>query len=151
MKIEYIEIDDYNSLIAIDLFSTNEFSRKFGKFNVKNVIFKLAWRSDIIVPEIKYLTQNYLFVGIDNSIVVINLNTSEIIVKLVLQWNFIEIKSTIGYFYIITEQSIITFSLSNFTITSYNDFPDIIESVEIIKNELQVLCMDGDSYTVIIN
>lgn len=149
MNLELIEQKEYDNLEAIELFAKDDYSRSFGAIKTeKNSVLKFSWRSDIVKPEVSPIKDEFLTIGIDNSFAILDSKTSEVFVKLVLQWNFVKTITNDNQLYVITEQSILIFSISNLSLLNYKVLPDIIDDVEIAKDVIRVICMDGCSYNI---
>tara|TARA_B100000780_G_scaffold221813_1_gene160877 strand:+ start:1227 stop:1676 length:450 start_codon:yes stop_codon:yes gene_type:complete len=149
MKLEFIDTKEYDDLEAVELFAKDDYSRSFGTIKtVENNVLKFSWRSDIVKPEVLPIKDEFLTIGIDNSFAILNSKKSEVFVKLVLQWNFVKTITSNNQLYVVTEQSILIFSIYNLSLLNYKVLPDIIDDIEITEDFIKVSCMDGCSYNI---
>ena len=149
MKLEFIDTKGYDDLEAVELFTKDDYSRSFGTIKTEeNNVLKFAWRSDIVKPEVLQIKDEFLTIGIDNSFAILDSKTSEVFVKLILQWNFAKTITSNNQLYVVTEQSILIFSISNLSLLNYKVLPDIIDDIEIAEDFIKVTCMDGCSYNI---
>lgn len=148
MEVNNIDEEKYDSLQLDELFLKDEYSRRFGIIQNNEKKVKLSWRSDIIDPLICKAGSKYNAIGVDNDFILLDVSTLKTIIKLKLNWNLIEILSTEKIIYIVSEQDVLAISLESLGILKSEMLPDAIESCKLIKQELEVLCMDGNSYQI---
>ncbi len=146
MNLEYIKEEEYENTQAINLFLEDEYSRSFGKFSLGNINYKLAWRSDIIVPKIKQINEELFFIGIDNDIAFLNPDSK--VTKLKLKWNFFDFYELDNKLYVVTELSVLIFDPLTLQLIEEKEYPDIINDIEVLNNKLQLTCMDGTLHIV---
>lgn len=147
MKLTKIDKKEFEKSTSNTLFDDLEFNRAYGILSSENHILKLAWKSDLMNPEIiKY--QDYAIIGIDNSVAILNEATLRILVKLQLSWNYQKTFIHNEQIIIATELSVYKFHCHELTLKSFSVLPDIIEDFEVDEDNIQVSCMDGNQYTI---
>jgi hypothetical protein len=128
------------------LFQENEriFNRKFALLNFDKSIFKIAWQSDSIEPEIIEISANIYSVGVDQNFAVINVSDGSIILKLELFYFFYSVYKLLNRIFIVTELEIIELNAITFQVLAEFGLPEIFSEMSINgSNIIEVKCMDG--------
>ena len=149
MKLKIISEDEYSSLDVSKLFETDEFSRSFGCIQHHNeVVLKIAWRSDLLKPDICSLGDSIYVIGIDNNLVIIDSESLNIKVRLQLQHNYLTSIVNENILFIATELEVFLFSLDKLHLVNCKNLPDVFQSVSFNEDNIIIECMDGLKYNL---
>lgn len=136
---------DFNKSKFPTLFSDERTNRVFALISYGDYAFKLAWQSDLIRPLVTEVAKEICTVGIDQNFAIVNFNTGSIVLKIVLDYLFYDVKVYDGYIYVVTELEVIKISQGAFEVIGRYDILDIFEEIQFKNNEVQIRCSGGMS------
>ncbi|MXN91055.1 hypothetical protein GR160_07415 [Flavobacterium sp. Sd200] len=145
MKVEFkvITESDFNKMDSELIFNT-ERPRCHGIIFNKEISFKFAWQSDLIIPEINEISENVYCLGIDLNFAIIDFKSNLIISNLLLDHFFYGSKVYEDFLYVITELSIIKIELVTFRLIETFHLPDIFKGIVFGKNIVEVKCWNDE-------
>lgn len=138
-----IEEKVYNRMKSIILFSDKVSNRCFGVITNGITEYRLSWYSNLVEPVITNLSANIYSIGIDQNFVIIDFDKELILLKLNLDYNFINVKIFFGFIYLITELEIAKIDQITFNKIEEYGLPDFFEEIILQNNHITVKCL-GD-------
>ena len=146
MKIEFRKIpeSEFIRINAPVVFGDKSTNRVFGILSNDIMHYKFAWQSDKIDPAITFIGNEICLIGIDQDFVILNFNTGNIFLKLLLTYIFYGVKVHNDYLYVITELEIIKISIPKFEILETFALPDYFEGIKFYDDVIQVKCAGNE-------
>ena len=145
MDINNITKNQYDNLPAIELFSDEkEYNRCYATVSIANVIYKFAWRSDLIQPVIREVGQGEIAIGVDCSLCIIQPETDKIS-RWSLVTNITDICANSTWCVGICETSIIAIKISDKTKYQEYSFGELIVDFQLNENGFVLLQMDNNT------
>lgn len=145
ININNITRKQYDILPAIELFSDEkEYNRCYATVSIANVIYKFAWRSDLIQPVIRKIGQGEIAIGVDCSLCIIQPETGKIS-RWSLVTNITDMCTNGTWCVGICETSIIAIKISDKTKYKEYFFGELIVDFQLKGKGVVLLQMDDDS------
>ena len=142
MKILIDELSgsDFNKSDFPILFSNELTDKVYGQIHCKKNGFKFAWQSTIVKPKVSKIDSNIYSIGIDQHFAIVDVNTSQIMLKLDLFYFFYDTRIYNNFIYVITELEIIRISQDTFKVHESYALPDFFEEIEFKEGRLLINC-----------
>lgn len=148
MDLQIIDENAYNLSDCPILFQEDIYSKSYGLIKNKDGLFaKLAWRSDVLSPQITIIDESYFAIGIDNDFAIVNSNSLFSVVKLKMAFQYCETVKTEDNKLLITSELEIYILSSDFVVESIFHLPDVYETVTIRDQRLIVDSMNSEVFT----
>lgn len=141
--IKEITEDDYNNSTNLFLFKSDGLNRKFGLISNRDVHYVIGWQSDLVNPKVLGLTFCSTAVGIDLNFAIINFCTVQVLVKMALTFNFIDIVKAWERLFLITEMEVFELELESYNVINTYLLPDIYEEIIVSEEAILLKCVDG--------
>lgn len=151
MKLRAISKQEFNSYEGCRQLIAEKYACQFAALDLGDVgSYVLGWNSsEIIKPELELSPDKLTaWIGVNQYLAAINLSTGRIRVTLKLHSNILEIIALEKLTAVRAETEVLLFN-PDFSIFLDEAFPDIIEEITIVDNELEVCFMEG--YKLMIN
>lgn len=132
----------FNDSSATLLFGTPN-SNCFGIIDCGSHVFKLAWDSEHVHPEIFFDGKEICGVGIDLSYAIFNVKSGVVVKRFEFDTYFARAIGVDDSLFIFCETEAIRLHTSDWKIIGEYGFPDVFESVDGEEERLVVNCMDG--------
>jgi len=148
MKIHPISQSEFNQIPAIRQIIAHEYARKFARLDLGETLdcYGLSWCSESVDLSVEYSNdKKLLWIGIDQQLAAICLESGRICVAMPLTTNLIEIKMVQEVTAVLTEQEILLFN-PNGSLRFNHGFPDLPSEIIIAEDSLIVALMDGDMF-----
>lgn len=144
--------DNVNSTVKFQSLSEEEFlnsgfsplfgnpskSRAFGLISGGNIEFKIAWQSDLLVPDLLELPKENLLVGIDFNVAIINLNSGKVQCQFTLDSFYKESVIHKGVVFVFTDQKVLKIGIESFELLGTIYLPDLYQDHYIQGSKLWV-------------
>ncbi len=148
-NVDRITKEKYQELKVKNLFEEKMTDRVFATILINNVAYKFAWGSDIVVPVIKIINNQYCTIGIDLEFIVINMIENVVIDSVKLNYFFYDTQIFNNFLFVITELQILKIEMQNFKIIDQIDLPEIFESWDVVDNKIKITCLDGQEVIIL--
>jgi hypothetical protein len=135
----------FNETSAEVLFNSDN-ARAFGVFEAQSCKFKLDWESDLIIPEVYDLGNEFYTIGIDQNFAIVDVGKCAVKLSVKLGYFYVETIVVDETIFVITELAIIKISKVSLQILKIEALPDIYQECLSYKNGiLQIKCF-GDIF-----
>jgi hypothetical protein len=136
---------EFNLLNHELLFSKPEFNRSFALVKIETYIYKTAWNSTVIQPQL--LDLDLKFFAIDQFLAIFN-HKGCLLKKQELSYRFCDFLYFNNTYYIITELDICKIDLNNYDLIEIEYFNEIYSHYKISNNKLTIFFIDGQSVQI---
>lgn len=145
MKLEFIDKDTYKKLGCDSVFdeSHNDSYRRFGKLAEADSCAKIAWSSDLLIPQFIMISKYIYAIGIDQNFTIYDFDKKCRIMDLDLMYFFDEMVKFKEYLFIATELEIIIVDIQEYKILDTIFLPDIYKKINIFCNKIDIYCLDN--------
>jgi len=150
MEIKTIDESGFYKLEGCRQVIAHDFAQKFGVIELDSPLgcYGISWRSDLIEPSVTLSHENStLWIGVDQRLVAVCLETGRIYVSLALSTNLFTILSSESVIAVLTEMELIIFN-QDYTIRSVIGLPDLSSEISISEPDLIIRLMDGSDLTL---
>ncbi len=150
MKIQTISESEFNQIESVRQVIAHEHSHKFARLSLGDQMgnYGLSWRSQLIEPIIQHsTTQNLVWVGVDQQLAAISLQSDRIVLAMPLTSNILQILNMEPITVVLTENEVLLFN-PNGSLRFNHGLPDIPEDILITGTTLVIKLMEGDSLTL---
>lgn len=151
LQLKNITESDYNNSNAKVLFNGAELNRSFAKIDLGQIKFKLAWQSDLVEPLLLELDNGLFCIGIDLNFVIVDSNTSTILLKLELNDLFKTVRLLDTSILIATDMEVVEVSRKTYEVINKTSLPDMFEDFIDSDNGIEALCFDEMRIPIKIN
>lgn len=143
--IQYISEIEFNKSTNIPiLFGNPKIDTRFGLVSYDDNKAKFSWSSELVTPEVKELSNNFISIGIDQNYIIYNFYNNNVVLKLALDYFFYYSKVLDFIIYVITELEVIKIDILKYSVIDKIILPDIIENIEFEHEILKITCFNGD-------
>ena len=145
MKLEFIDHNTYKELDYEAIFDDlhNDFYRKYGKIIHANSYIKIAWSSDLLLPQFLYLSSKKYAIGIDQNFAIYDFEKKYRIMYLDLRFLFFEMVKVNQKLFIATELEVIVVDLEDYNIIDTISLPDMYDKIEINCDQIDIHCLEN--------
>ncbi len=150
MKIQTINESAFNQIEGVRQVIAHEHSYKFALLNLGDRLgdYGISWRSKLIEPIVQHSTpQNLVWIGVDQQLAAICLQSGRIALAMPLTSNILQILIMEHITAVLTENEVLLFN-SNGSLRFNHRLPDIPENISIVSTKLVIKLVDGDSLTL---
>lgn len=149
MKIHNIEKSQFKKIDIARQILFDEDARRFSLIDLgkKFGCYGLSWRSDLIEPIIVTSANQLIWIGIDQRLTAINLNTGHILVNLPLVTNILQIQAVDTAILVLTESELLLFNLDG-SIRYIKGLPELASKMSIRDCEVKIYGNEGDIWLV---
>lgn len=149
MKLISINEENFNKIEGVRQIIVHDHSWRFSRLDLGEIgWYGLSWRSESIEPVIEPLPDgSSLWIGIDEQVVAICLNTGRIGLKFPLFHSFLDFTFCGSTTAVLTELEVYLFS-SNFLLGARHDLPEIADEAVAFGDRLVIKLIDGESLTI---
>jgi hypothetical protein len=150
MKIKNIDKSQFNEIDKVRQIIVHNDARRFALIDLGEQLgcYAISWKSDLIEPIfILSSSQQILWIGIDQQLVALNLNTGHIIVSLPLVTNILQIQVTDTVTAVLTESELLLFN-SDGSIRFIKGLPELGSSMSISNTDVEIHDIEGDIFTI---
>ena len=147
MKVKRISEQEFNQIDGCHQIIAEEYARQFATLKLSNNVYGLAWNSgELIEPEVVLLPDGQAaWVGVNQYLVVIEVETGHVRVSMKLLSNILEIIAVERLVAVRAEIEILLFK-QDFSILFDECFPDITEKISIINDKLSIQFLEGYTF-----
>lgn len=144
MKFEIIDKHAYEELNCNSVFdnSHNEFNRKFGKITVSCSYAKIAWSSDLLLPQFFKISNKIYTIGVDQNFAIYDFEEKRRIMFFNLMFLFYEMVEFGIYILVATELEIVMVDIQKYKIIDIIPLPDTYKKIEINGNIIKIYCLN---------
>lgn len=148
MKLKNIEKSQFNQIDVARQIISHKDARRFALVNFGKQLgcYGLSWRSDLIEPIIISANQQ-IWIGIDQRLTAINLNTGHIFVSLPLVTNILQIQVVNTATLVLTELELLLLNLDG-SIRCIKGLPELASKMLIRDCEVQIYSVEGDIWVM---
>lgn len=145
MKLEFIDHNTYKKLDCEAIFDElhNDIYRKYGKIINANSYIKIAWSSDILLPQFLDLSSKIYAIGIDQNFAIYDFEKKHRIMYLDLMFLFCEMVKVNQKLFIATELEVIVVDLEDYNIIDTISLPDMYDKIEINCDKIDIHCLEN--------
>ena len=145
MKLEFIDHNTYKELDYEAIFDDlhNAFYRKYGKIINANSYIKIAWSSDLLLPQFLDLSSKIYAIGIDQNFAIYDFEKKYRIMYLDLRFLFCEMVKVNQKLFIATELEVIVVDLEDYNIIDTIPLPDMYDKIEINCDQIDIHCLEN--------
>lgn len=149
MKLRDINEDDFNKIEGVRQVIVHDHPWRFSILDLGEIgWYGLSWRSESIDPVIEPSPDgSTLWIGIDEQVVAICLDTDRIGLKLPLFYSFFDFTFCGSTTAVLTELEVLLFS-SNFLLGARHGLPEIADEAVAFGDRLVIRLLDGESLTI---
>jgi hypothetical protein len=150
MKIQTISKSAFNQIEAVRQVIAHEYSHKFALLDLGDSLgcYGLSWRSQLVEPIVELsTTQKLVWIGVDQQLAAICLQSGRIVLAMPLTSNIIQILIMEPITAVLTENEILIFN-PNGSLRFNHGLPDIPEEVSIVGTTLLIRLIEGNSLTL---
>lgn len=150
MNIQYITQSEFSQIEPTRKIIVHDDPQKFATIDLGSSlgIYGLSWTSDLIDPIIKLSAdQNTLWIGVDQKIAAINLESGYICLSLSLITPLYQILIKDDLIAILSEQEILLFT-ANHTLKCFELLPDLASEISSLGDDFLIKMFD-DSYLIL--
>ncbi len=144
LVLKEVSEDEFEKTDCPILFDNAPYNRMFGILTNKRNCFRLAWRSELIKPDVLEVYPGIISIGIDQNYAIANLNDATIPINLYLSSYFLTQKLYRNRLLVITQLEIVIIDMTSLEILDEYDLPDLFEDIEYNDNELIIRCWGRD-------
>jgi hypothetical protein len=130
------------------LFSDQKTDRCFAEIRTKNKVYTIAWRSDLIEPDLYEISDSIFAIGVDQKFIIVNSFSDLILFNVDLIYNFHKVKKVGKSLFVATELEVYEIGLQDYSLKTKLDLPDYFEKIEIKNNALFITCIDGEEVQI---
>ncbi|MBW4509960.1 MAG: hypothetical protein KME64_26115 [Scytonematopsis contorta HA4267-MV1] len=145
MRIKNIEQSKFNEIDKVRQIIVHKNARRFTLIDLGEQLghYAISCRSDLIEPIFVLSTQQILWIGIDQQLVALNLNTGHIIVSLSSVTNILQILAVDTVAAVLTESELLLFN-SDGSIRFIKGLPELGSSISISDSDVEIHDIEGD-------
>ncbi|RUT07632.1 hypothetical protein DSM106972_018920 [Dulcicalothrix desertica PCC 7102] len=149
MKIHNIEQSQFKKIDIARQILFDEDARRFSLIDLGKEFgcYGLSWRSDLIEPIIVISANQQIWIGIDQRLAAINLNTGHILVSLPVLTNILQIQVVNTATLVLTESELLLFNLDG-SIRYIKGLPELASKMLICDYEVQIYGVEGDIWVM---
>lgn len=141
---QILKKNQYDALNVIELFSETDHSKSncYGLITINSHSYKFSWRSNLIEPQILFLKDGIVGIGIDQHFCLLNSQNADNLSLLLLSF-FSFMKAFEEQLLVICETEILILDLSSFKLDKGFMFEEIIQDVNVVNHFITVYFIDG--------
>ena len=145
MRIKIIDHNTYKELDYDAIFDNchNDFYRKYGKIINADSHTKIAWSSDLLLPQFLDLSSKKYAIGIDQNFAIYDFEKKHRIMYLDLMFLFCEMVKVNQKLFIATELEVIVVDLEEYNIIDTISLPDMYDKIEINCDKIDIHCLEN--------
>ncbi|NJL22193.1 MAG: hypothetical protein HC895_17445 [Leptolyngbyaceae cyanobacterium SM1_3_5] len=148
--IQFVSEDVFNQIDGVRQIIADEYPRRFVIIELEGELgsYGLSWNSDLIQPIVKRSNdQSTLWIGVDRQLAAICLRTGQVLLKLNLFTNLIDIGFADSRAAAIAETEVFVFNENATMMVSYG-LPEIAIDAVFLQSKLVVKLLDGQEFTI---
>ncbi|MGK7900384.1 MAG: hypothetical protein AB4352_03020 [Hormoscilla sp.] len=150
MKIKSIRESEFNLMEGVRQIIVHDYSHKFAILDLGEKLgsYGMSWRSSSLKPIIKvWSEENAVWVGVDQQLACICLQSGRLLVSLPLTTYIVQIMTLDRVTAVLTEEEVLLFNPGG-SIRFSEDLPDQGIGMSVVGEELAIEMLDGDSLTI---
>jgi hypothetical protein len=140
---EITENDFDNSKYPL-LFKSDGLNRKFALISNNDINYIIGWQSDLVNPKVFELTRCHVLIGIDLNFAIIDFCAAQVLSKMELTFNFIDIIKMKNRLFLITEMEVLELGTEKYNIINTCLLSDIIEEIIVTEESIDLRCINGE-------
>ena len=145
MKLEFIDQNTYKELDFEAIFDNlhNDLYRKYGKIIHANSYIKIAWSSDLLLPQFLDLSSKIYAIGIDQNFAIYDFRKKHRIMCLDLMFLFCEMVMYDKKIFVATELEVFVIDIQQYEVIKTISLPDTYNKIETNCGKIEIHCMDN--------
>ena len=145
MNIEFIDYDTYKRLNYNSVFRDyhNDFYRIYGKIVEGDSYAKIAWSSDLLLPQFIEIFPKIFAIGIDQNFAIYDFGLKRRVMYLDLVFLFCEMVIFDKKIFIATELEVIIIDTQQYKVIDTIPLQDTYNKIKINCDEVEIYCMDN--------
>lgn len=149
MKIQNIEKYQFAQIEKGRQIIVHEDARRFALIDLGEELgcYGLSWRSNLIEPTVVLSPDKQVWIGIDQRLVALNLNTGNIAVSLPLMTNVLQIQVAMAVIVVLTESELLLFNLDG-SIRFTKGLPELALEMSIGDCNVKITDIEGNVWMI---
>ena len=150
ISIQPISESQFQQLEGVRQIIAHEFSRQFALLDLGESLgsYGLSWRSDRLEPTIAVSpTQNAVWIGVEQQLAAICLNSGQILVRLPFCTYIVQILSLPEVIAVLAEEEIVLFNLGG-SIRFSDNLPDQGVEMSVVGDDIAIALLEGETLKI---